>query len=72
MIIEEYFFLFLTETNVVTPHLNCLSKTVQMMGHNICFYAELTKLSLIIIKYYLLPTALRAPYKVGFFRIIHR
>ena len=26
---------------VVTPHLNCL-ETVQMRGHNICFYAELT------------------------------
>ena len=29
---------------VVTPHLNRLDKTVQMRGHNICFYAELTKI----------------------------
>ena len=27
----------------MTPHLNCLNETVQMRGHNICFYAELTK-----------------------------
>ena len=27
----------------VTPHLNRLIETVQMKGHNICFYAELTK-----------------------------
>ena len=27
----------------VTPHLNRLVETVQMRGHNICFYAELTK-----------------------------
>ena len=25
------------------PHLNRLVKTGQMRGHNICFYAELTK-----------------------------
>ena len=29
---------------VVTPHLNRLIETVQMMGHNICFYTELTKI----------------------------
>ena len=29
--------------NVVNPHLNRLGKTVQMRGHNICFYAELAK-----------------------------
>ena len=29
---------------VMTPHLNCLIETVQMRGHNICFYAELTKI----------------------------
>ena len=27
----------------MTSHLNHLVKTVQMRGHNICFYAELTK-----------------------------
>ena len=26
----------------MTPHLNRLVETVQMKGHNICFYAELT------------------------------
>ena len=29
---------------VVTPHLNRLIETVQMRGHSICFYAELTKI----------------------------
>ena len=28
----------------MTPHLNCLIETVQMRGHNICFYVELTKI----------------------------
>ena len=36
-----------------------LDETVQMRGHNICFYAELTKkVSLIITKYSLLSRAL--------------
>ena len=43
---------------VVTTHLNCLDETVKMRGHNMFFYAELTKLSLIIIKYSLLSKAL--------------
>ena len=30
--------------NVVTPHMNRLNETVQMRGHNIGFYAELTKI----------------------------
>ena len=29
---------------VVTPHLNRLVETVQMRGHNISFYSELTKI----------------------------
>ena len=29
---------------VLTPHLNRLIETVQLRGHNICFYAELTKI----------------------------
>ena len=29
---------------VVNPHLNWLVETVQMRGHNICFYTELTKI----------------------------
>ena len=44
MIIEGLFFHFSLKPYVVTPHLNRLNKTVQMRGHNICFYAELTKL----------------------------
>ena len=28
----------------MTPYLNCISETVQMRGHNIHFYAELTKI----------------------------
>ena len=38
----------------MTPHLNRRIETVQMRGHNICFYAELQELSVIIIKYSLL------------------
>ena len=37
MIIEGELFLFFIETHVVTPHLNCLVKMVQMRDHNICF-----------------------------------
>ena len=37
---------------VVTTHLNRLVETVQMRGNNICFYAELTKIILIITKYF--------------------
>ena len=49
MIIRDIFSYFSLK-HVVTTHLNCLVKTVQMRGHNICFYAE-QKLSLIIINY---------------------
>ena len=28
----------------MTPHLNRLVETVQMRGHNICLYSELTKI----------------------------
>ena len=38
------FFLFLIKTICSDFHLNRLVKTVQMRGHNICFYAELTKI----------------------------
>ena len=41
MIIFSY---FSSKPYVVTPHLNGLDETVQMRGHNICFYAELTKI----------------------------
>ena len=40
----------------MTPHLTRLVKTVQKRGHNICFYAEFTK---IIIEYSLLSRALQ-------------
>ena len=38
-----FFSYFSSKPYVVTPHLNRLVETVQMRGHNICFYAELTK-----------------------------
>ena len=38
--------------HVVIPHMNRLVETVQIRGHNICFYAEITKkLSFMITKY---------------------
>ena len=43
MIIEDNFSYFSLKPYVVTPHLNHF-KTVQMKGHNIRFYAELTKI----------------------------
>ena len=55
---DEIFFYMSLKPYVVTPHLNSLVETAQIRGQNICFYAELTKLSLIIIKYSLLSTAL--------------
>ena len=44
MIILGYFFLFSFKPYNVTPHLNCLEEMVQMRGHNVCFYAEITKI----------------------------
>ena len=41
MIIFSYFSLKLY---VVTPHLNPLVETVLLRGHDICFYAEFTKI----------------------------
>ena len=43
---REYMYLkiiFLISHVVMTPHMNCL-ETVQMRGHNVGFYAELTKI----------------------------
>ena len=40
------------KTYAVTSHLNCLSETVLLMGHNICFYGEMR---LIIFELSLLP-----------------
>ena len=37
-------FVFLSKSYDVTPHLNRLGETFQMRGHNIYFYAELTKI----------------------------
>ena len=37
-------FLISHGTYVATPHINHLVETVQMWGHNIFFYAELTKI----------------------------
>ena len=44
MIIEDNFSYFSLKPYIVTPHLNHLDETVQMRGHNLCFYAELTKI----------------------------
>ena len=58
MIIEDIFSYFSLKQYVVTPHLKHLKEMVQMRGHDICFYAELPKLSLFITKYSLLSKAL--------------
>ena len=55
MIFRDNFCQFCIKTRVVTPHLNSLNETVQMMVHNLRFHAELTK---IIIKYSLLSRVL--------------
>ena len=44
MIFRDNFSYFSLKTYVVTSDLNRLDKTVQMRGHNICFYAQLTKI----------------------------
>ena len=44
MIIRDNFSYFSKKPYVETPHLNRLNKTVQMRGHNIWFYAKLTKI----------------------------
>ena len=41
---DDIFSYFSSKPYVVTPHLNRLFKTVQMRGHNIGFYEELTKI----------------------------
>ena len=55
---DDNFSHFSSKPYVVTSHLNCLVEMVQMRGHNMCFYAEITKLSLIITKFSLLSRAL--------------
>ena len=49
---RSFFSYFSMKTYVVTPHLNRLDETVQMMGHKICFCEEMW---LIILKLSLLP-----------------
>ena len=44
MITEDNFSYFSLKLYVVTPHLNRLNETVQMRGHKVCFYTELTKI----------------------------
>ena len=44
MIIRDNFCHFCIKTYVVTPHLNRLDETVQMMGHNICLQREIRKI----------------------------
>ena len=48
---QVVFFYFSLNLHVVTPPLNPLIEMVQMRDHNICFYAELTIIILIIVKY---------------------
>ena len=43
-VFDDIFSYFSFKPYVVTPHLNCLVETVQMRGHNIWLYAELTKI----------------------------
>ena len=53
----------------MTPHLNRLVETVQMRGHNICFYAELKNIS----NYHqILPLTYSSGYHLGifFFKLI--
>ena len=42
----------------MTPHLNRLAETIQMRGHNLLFYAEITKIIPNYHQYSLLSTAL--------------
>ena len=44
MIIYDNFSYFSLKPYVVTRHLNRLNETVQMRGHNLRFYAELTNI----------------------------
>ena len=44
MVTKDNFSYFSLKLYVVTHHLNRLDETVQMRGHNICFYAELTEI----------------------------
>ena len=45
-VFDDNFSYFLLQPYVVTPYLNHLEdKTVQIRGHNICFYTELTKIN---------------------------
>ena len=44
MINRDNFSYFSFKPYGVTPHLNRLEETIQMRGHNICLYAELTKI----------------------------
>ena len=45
-VFDDYISYFSWNPYIMTPHLNRLIETVQMRGHNICFYAEFTKIIL--------------------------
>ena len=65
MIMRDNFSYFSLKLYVVTPYLNRLDEMVQMKGHKIRFYADLTKIiSLIIIIYSLLFSALTIIYLI--------
>ena len=55
---KQKFSYFSLKPYVVSPHLNRLVEPVQIRGNNICFMENSQKLSLIIIKYTLISTAL--------------
>ena len=42
-VVDDNFSYFSSKPYAVTPHLNRLNETVQLRGHNLCFYAELKK-----------------------------
>ena len=48
MLLQYYFLIFFIKTYVVGTHLN-LAEVIQMSSHNICFYKEMDKITLIVI-----------------------
>ena len=41
-VFDDHFSYFSSKPYVVTPYLNRLVETVQVKGHNVCFYDKLT------------------------------
>ena len=57
-VFDDNFSYFSLKPYVMTPHLNCLVKMVQIRGHNIGFYVEFIKIIPDITKYSLLYSVL--------------